>query len=95
MKLLKKREGFVLIESITAFAISILIISTLTYCVNEQFKLLNQWEQRVNAHKIILMNLEKNNFPKVVTIKNKQYSFKENQSGYQVSVGKDVYEMEK
>jgi len=71
-----------------------MIIFTLTYCVNEQFKLLNQWEQRVTAHKIILLHLKSKDVPDKVIVKNKKYYFSEDNNKYRVTVNKDVYQIE-
>lgn len=89
----KKSEGFVLIEAITSLTISLLIIFTLTYCVNEQFKVLNSWEQRVNAHKIILLHLQDTNMPQKVTVKGQDYYFSQTENKYQVRVNKNVYQI--
>lgn len=102
MKLLKKRhDGFILIESLTAFTISLMIILTLSYCVNEQFKLINYWEERVNADKIILLHIKNKdnritkNFPNELIIKGQSYHFKQKQNFYQVEVNKHVYKIPK
>lgn len=95
MRLLRQHKGFMLIESITALAISLLVVGTLTYCITSQFRILNQWEQRVNAHKMILLHLQQKQIPQTITIKNQKYHFQENINNYQVSVGNDVYQMEK
>ncbi len=94
MKSLKQnREGFVLAESLVALSISVLIIFTLTYCVKEEFKVIDHWEERVNAHKIILLNLYSNNVPNPLIIKNKKYFFETINDGYQVTVNKNVYQI--
>lgn len=85
--------GFVLIESLTALMISTLVIFLLTICINEQFKLLNGWEQRVNAHKIILLNLKYPQLKNPITIENKRYYFEKNKENYQVRVNNDVYQI--
>lgn len=90
---LNSRRGFVLIESLTALMISTLIIFLLTICVNEQFKLLNDWEQRVNAHKVILLNLKDPQVKNPLVIENKRYYFQKNNETYQVRVNNDVYEI--
>jgi len=84
-----------LLESLTGFAISLMIILTLSYCVNEQFKLLNQWEEQVNADKIILMHLKSKEIPNLLTIKGKEYSFTNTSNSYQVEVNKNVYQIKK
>lgn len=95
MKLLKRtHEGFVLMESLTALSISVLIIFTLTYCIKEEFELINHWEERVNAHKIILLNLQSKNVPNPLIIKDKKYFFKENNNKYQVMVNHNVYQIQ-
>lgn len=82
-----------MIESLTALMISTMIIFLLTICINEQFKLLNGWEQRVNAHKIILLNLKYPQLKNPITIENKRYYFKKNEKSYQVQVNNDVYQI--
>jgi hypothetical protein len=72
-----QHKGFVLLESLTAFTISLMIILTLTYCVNEQFKLLNRWEEQVNADKIVLLNLKNDNIPNPLIIEGQKYFFQE------------------
>ncbi|KRK94915.1 hypothetical protein [Companilactobacillus futsaii] len=89
----QNREGFVLAESLVALSISVLIIFTLTYCVKEEFKVIDHWEERVNAHKIILLNLYSNNVPNPLIIKNKKYFFETINDGYQVTVNKNVYQI--
>lgn len=89
-----KHKGFVLVESLTSLAISLLIIFMLTYCVSEQFKLLDGWEQRVNAHKIILLHLSNPNLPAVMIIKGQKYYFQQTKNNYQVSVRNNVYQVE-
>lgn len=79
----------------TAFSISLMIILTLTYCINEQFKLVNYWEERVNADKIILMNLKSDNIPNPLIIKNQKYYYKSQKNSFQVEVNKHVYEIKK
>ncbi|WP_338216622.1 hypothetical protein [Companilactobacillus muriivasis] len=91
----KKHEGFILLESLTGFAISLMIILTLSYCVNEQFKLLSQWEEQVNADKIILMHLKSKEIPNVLIIKGKEYSFTNTSNSYQVEANKNVYQIKK
>jgi len=100
VKLLKKRhDGFILIESLTAFAISLMILLTLSYCVNEQFKLINYWEERVNADKIILLHIKNKdnsiakNFPNKLIIKGQSYYFTQSQNIYQVEVNNHVYKI--
>lgn len=87
------REGFVLAESLVALSISVLIIFTLTYCVKEKFKLINHWEERVNAHKIVLLNLQSKNVPNPLIIKDKKYFFETNNNEYRVTVNKNVYQI--
>jgi hypothetical protein len=87
------REGFVLAESLVALSISVLIIFTLTYCVKEEFKLINHWEERVNAHKIVLLNLQSKNVPNPLVIKDKKYFFESNNNEYRVTVNKNVYQI--
>lgn len=82
-----------MLESLTALMISTLVIFLLTICINEQFKLLNGWEQRVNAHKIILLNLKSPAIKNPITIENKKYYFKKIEGVYQVQVNKDVYKI--
>jgi len=95
VKLLKHRhDGFILIESISSLAISIMIIFTLTICINEQFKVLTHWEQRVNAHKIILLHLNSKDIPNKIIIKNQAYYFQQKENKYQVTVNKNVYQAE-
>lgn len=89
-----RRNGVVLLESLTALTISLMIILTLTYCVSEQFKLLNNWEQRVNAHKVILLHLQNKNIPDPIIIRNQEYYFFHDQNKYQVKVGENVYQIE-
>jgi len=95
VKLLKeKHEAFVLLESITALMISLMIIFTLTLCVSEQFKLLNRWEQRVNAHKIMLLHLSNQNMRDPIIVKNQKYYFRQQENKYQVRVNGNVYQMQ-
>lgn len=65
----------------------------LSLCVSEQFKLINQWEQRVNAHKIILLHLENSYMPNKVTIKNRIYYYQKIGNTYQVRVNNYVYQV--
>lgn len=84
-----------LLDSLTGFAISLMIILTLSYCVNEQFKLLNHWEEQVSADKIVLMHLKSKEIPDLLIIKGKEYSFTNTSNFYQVEVNKNVYQIEK
>lgn len=94
MKLLKnKRSGFILLESLVSLAISLLIIFTLTICVSEQFKLLNQWEHRVTAHKIIWLHLKSPAVRDPVIVKNEKYYFQQKGDLYQVIVGHEIYQI--
>ena len=96
MRLLsQKRNGFILFESLTALIISVSVIFTLTLCVTEQFKLIDKWEQRVNAHKIILLYPEGQDVSRKIVIKNRVYYFSKTQNKYQVMVNKNVYQIEK
>lgn len=90
-----QHKGFVLLESLTAFTISLMIILTLTYCVNEQFKLLNRWEEQVNADKIVLLNLKNDNIPNPLIIKGQKYFFSRENNLFKVSVNNHVYQIEK
>jgi hypothetical protein len=90
-----QHKGFVLLESLTAFTISLMIILTLTYCVNEQFKLLNRWEEQVNADKIVLLNLKNNNIPNPLIIEGQKYFFSRENNLFKVSVNNHVYQIEK
>ncbi|WP_057881253.1 hypothetical protein [Companilactobacillus kimchiensis] len=80
-----------MIESLTALMISTLIILTLSICVSEQFKLLNEWEQRVNAHKIILLHLKSTELPNPIIVKGQKYYFYQKENKYQVRVNQNVY----
>ncbi|WP_119326560.1 hypothetical protein [Companilactobacillus musae] len=90
----RRHEGFILIEAITSLTIALLVIFTLTLCVNEQFKLLNNWEQRVNAHKIVLLHLKNSQIPEKMTIKGQDYYFSQIKNKYQVRVNKNVYQIQ-
>jgi len=95
VKLLRnKHEGFILLESLTALMISMMIIFTLSLCVSEEFKLLNHWEQRVNAHKIMLLHLGNANLRDPIVIKNQKYYFQQQNNNYQVRVNDNVYQMQ-
>ncbi|CAJ1196634.1 hypothetical protein CPR19092_LGOLGGFK_01872 [Companilactobacillus paralimentarius] len=93
VKLLRKRSGFILVEALTSLTISLMIIFMLSLCVSEQFKLINQWEQRVNAHKIILLHLENSHMPDKVMIKNRIYYYQKIENTYQVKVNNHVYQV--
>lgn len=94
MKSLKKvHSGLVLLESLISLAISLVIISTLTLCISEQFKILHNWEERVNAHKLISLHLQNENIPDQITVKGQKYFFAKNQNSYQVRVNQNVYQI--
>jgi hypothetical protein len=95
VKLLKKHDGFILFEALTSLTISLIIILTLTICISEQFKLINDWEMRVTAHQFILQHLRFQNFPKQVMVKNKIYYFQKDSNKYQVTVNQHVYQVNK
>jgi len=96
VRLLKlKHNGFILIESLTAFSISLLIILTLSYCVNEQFKLLNHWEEQVNADKIVLLHLKNDKVPNPLIIRNQRYYFSKESDFYRVHVNGQDYQIKK
>ncbi|GEO58431.1 hypothetical protein [Companilactobacillus bobalius] len=90
---MKRHSGFILVEALTSLTISLTIIFMLSLCVSEQFKLINQWEQRVNAHKIILLHLENSHMPNRVTIKNRIYYYQKIGNTYQVRVNNHVYQV--
>ncbi|GEO47839.1 hypothetical protein LKI01_18380 [Companilactobacillus paralimentarius] len=90
---MKRHSGFILVEALTSLTISLTIIFMLSLCVSEQFKLINQWEQRVNAHKIILLHLENSHMPNKVTIKNRIYYYQKIGNTYQVRVNNYVYQV--
>jgi hypothetical protein len=90
-----KHKGSMLLESLTALAISLLVVFTLTYCVNEQFKLLQTWEEKVNADKIILLHLKNENVPDILVVKGKKYFFRQRDDLYQVKVNNSVYQIKK
>lgn len=92
---MKRHDGFVLLESLTAFFISLLILLTLVYCVNEQFNLLNQWEEKVSSDKIILLHLKSDKIPNPLIIKDKKYYFSQESNTYQVKVNGHVYQIKK
>lgn len=92
---MRQREGFVLIESLTAFFISVLILWILVYCVNEQFTLLNNWEEKVSSDKVILLHIKSDKIPNPVIIKDKKYYFSQESDTYQVKVDGHVYKIKK
>lgn len=89
-----KHDGFILLESITGLLIAMMVILTLTFCVNEQFKLLAHWEERVNAHKLLLLHLQNSHIPDPIIIKDKKYYFHQQENKYQIQVNKNVYQMQ-
>lgn len=93
VKSLRRRSGFILVEALTSLTISLMIIFMLSICVSEQFKLINEWEQRVNAHKIILLHLKNKDIPNQVTIKNRIYNYQQIGNVYQVKVNNHVYQV--
>ncbi|AYE37774.1 hypothetical protein D1B17_03645 [Companilactobacillus zhachilii] len=95
MKRNTRRKGYLLLESLTALTISILIIFTLNYCINEQFKLLNSWERKVNADKIVLLHLKNKDVPNNLVIKGQEYYFTQLDDYYHVKVGKNDYKFKK
>ena len=95
VRLLKKRKGFILFEALTSLTISLIIILTLTICISEQFKLINDWEMKVTAHQFILQHLHDRKFPERVMVKNKVYYFQESANKYQVTVNQHVYQVDK
>ncbi len=78
------RDGFLLLESILSLTLALLMISTLTMTVSSGIKSLNQHEERVSAHKLMLLKIKHNEHPNMVMINGKQYRIqKQNQ---QISV---------
>ncbi|MGQ2375637.1 hypothetical protein [Companilactobacillus zhachilii] len=92
---MRRHKGFVLIESLTALFISLLILWTLVYCVNEQFTLLNNWEEKVSSDKIILLHLKSDKIPNPIIIKDKKYYFSQDLNFYQVKVNGHAYKIKK
>ena len=90
-----KRKGLLLLESLTAFFISLIIIFTLTYCVTEQLKLLNYWEERATADKVIWLHLKRNNIPDPLIVAGRKYYYHQQNNLYQVKVNNHVYSIKK
>lgn len=69
-----------------------MIVLTLSYCVSEQFKIIDNWEMRSSAHKIMELHLRNSNLPADITIDNKKYKFSQTKSLMKVEVnGKTFY----
>lgn len=73
-----------MLESLITLAISVTIILTLSYCVAEQFKIINNWETRTSAHKVMLLHAKYKNIPDTITIDDRDYKF--SQMGNQMKV---------
>lgn len=82
-----------MLESLISLFVSLMIILTLTICVSEQFKLLNQWEHRVTAHKVIWLHLKSQAVRDPVIVKNQKYYFQQKGATYQVKVGHEIYQV--
>lgn len=76
-----------MLESLITLVISVTIILTLSYCVAEQFKIINNWEARVSAHKVMLLHLNNKNISDVITIDGKEYKFSQVKGRMKVESG--------
>jgi len=84
-----------LLESLITLSISVMILLTMSYCVSEQFKLINNWEERVSAHKIILMHLKSPNLNNITEVNGKRYIYNELNNRAIVKVNGKIYYVQK
>ncbi|WP_125715002.1 hypothetical protein [Companilactobacillus kedongensis] len=89
-----KRDGFVLAESVVSLFITLLVATTLTICLGEEYKQISLWEQRINAHKLMLINLNSNQTVSEQTVKNQKYFFDKNENSLKVQSNKEVFKVE-
>lgn len=95
MRLLrKKRKGFVLAESVVSLFITVLIAFTLTICLGEQYQKIKLFEQRVNAHKLMLINLDSHQDVSKQIVRNQTYLYEKSENKLKVKVDRELYQVE-
>ena len=80
-----KRPGFLLVEALLALSISLAILLSLTYFVQQHYQLLREWEWRTNAHKLMLQSLQAE-LPEEVTLRGDSYHLQTKSDQIEVSV---------
>ncbi|MQS88919.1 hypothetical protein [Companilactobacillus mishanensis] len=86
--MLVKRPGFLLLDSLVSFVISILIIATLAITIGQERQTINHWESRVSSHKVMLLHLKGKPIPDTMIISGNKYQFSQNETGLKV-MGQD------
>lgn len=95
MRLLrKKRKGFILAESVVSLFITLLVAVTLVACLGEQYQKIKLYEHRVNAHKLMLVNLNSHQDVSKQTVRNQIYLYERNENKLKVKVDREVYQVE-
>lgn len=70
-----------------------MIVSTLSYCLNAQLQQIKTFEDRVNAHKLMLLNLNGKSSIDEMTVKNKKYIFTKNENNMKVHTKNEIYQI--
>lgn len=84
-----------LLESLITMTISVTILITLSLCVGQQFKILNHWEERVSAHKVMLMHLRTNKLNNENIIDGKEYIYENFENRINVKVNGKIFYAQK
>ncbi|APX72388.1 hypothetical protein M5C72_04415 [Companilactobacillus allii] len=92
---MKSRSGFMLLESLITMSISITILITLSMCVGQQFKILNYWEERVSAHKIMLIHSKTDNMDNEHIVDGKKYFYDNINGRMSVKVNGNIFYAQK
>ncbi|MFC6323033.1 hypothetical protein [Companilactobacillus baiquanensis] len=90
----KIRSGFVLAESVVSLFITLLVAVTLTTCLGAQYKQIKTYEQRITAHKLMLINLDSEKNISKQTMKGEDYFFYNDKNSLKVKSGREVYQVE-
>ncbi|MFD1417877.1 hypothetical protein [Companilactobacillus keshanensis] len=88
-----KRDGFVLAESVVSLFIMLLVATTLTICLGEEYKQINLWEQRISAHKLMLINLNSKQTVSEQTVKNQKYFYDRNENSLKIQSNGEVFQV--
>jgi len=72
-----------------------MIILTLSYCVSEQFHIINNWEERASAHKVMLLHIRHENMPDTIMIDGKHYKYSQTKNEMAVEVNGKTFYMQK
>lgn len=71
--MLRRRDGFILLEALLSFTIATLIITSLTLTVVAEYKYLDKLETLVSVRKLMWLKIKDPNLPEQTIINGKKY----------------------